>query len=61
MMYGNLSDRVHTPTLRHVFVVKSESELVRLLIRLLSVRYDYVYEEVDEGQAAAAALDDDKA
>ena len=29
MMYGNLSDRVHTPMLRHVFVVKSESESVR--------------------------------
>eukprot|EP00117_Sycon_ciliatum_P035367 scpid98895/ scgid26831/ len=61
MMYGNLSDRVHTPTLRHVFVVKSESESVRLLFRLLSERYNYVYEEIDEGQAAAAALDEDEA
>ena len=52
LLYGQLSERVHSPVMRDVFLGKSEPESYRALFRALADRYDRRYEEIDEGEAA---------
>ena len=58
LLYGQLSERIHSPAMRDVFVRKSEPEAYRALFRALAEKYDRRYEEVDEGEAAVFAYED---